>query len=72
MDCQVAREVGKVVDLSGNLSKALRQLRRELRHCKDCTQGDGCLLRFGFQLQVTAAITQVQEEWNLAPAVYDF
>ena len=68
LDCAVAMNVEKVVDLAGNLSKALRQLRRELRGCKDCVAGDGCVLRSNFQSQVTAAITQVQEERNLIPA----
>jgi hypothetical protein len=57
-----------VVDLSGDLTCSLRTLRRDLRQCAGCPKGDGCALRTTFQDAVSAAITQIMEEWNLPTA----
>jgi hypothetical protein len=66
--CPIAAGVRQVVDLFGDLTKALRTLRRDLIACARCAQFDHCSLQSAFQADVTATINQVMEEWDLPAA----
>ena len=64
--CPIAPRVSQVLNLSSDLGRAMRRLRRELNACQACPAGEDCRFISYFQEQVNAAITQVNAEWGLA------
>jgi hypothetical protein len=60
---------GQVVDLSRDLIKTLRRLRRDLRMCARCKQTVTCPMLRDFNTQVQAAIDQINDEWNQLPII---
>ena len=66
--CPIKGDVDTAVRLSNDLARTLRILRHDLIECENCKDNESCKLRSNFQSQVTAAITEVQEDWNLLPA----
>ena len=64
--CPIAPRVSQVLNLSSDLGRAMRRLRRELNACQACPAGEDCRFMSYFQEQVNAAITQVNAEWGLA------
>lgn len=47
------------------LVKSMRRLRRKLSSCKECAGYENCPVLMEFNSDVTAAITQITEEWSL-------
>ena len=62
-DCEICNDVKAVVELSGDLVKALRKLRYDLYKCEQCERREGCDVLQVFYAQVTGAIALVQVEW---------
>jgi hypothetical protein len=70
--CPIAPDINQVLDLSEDLSRAMRQLRRKLDACEKCPLDDPpqngdfqrCGFRRAFQERVRAAILEVTGEWN--------
>ena len=54
-----------MVDISGDLTKAMRKLRRDVLKCERCMHGEGCTFKINFDQMVNAALEQVVEEFNL-------
>ena len=65
--CLLTGEVSNVVRLSGNLTQAIRRLRKNLAKCSKCDADGNCPLKIKFNQDVQTAITQVTDEWNLGP-----
>lgn len=65
-DCPVNIHVQQVLDLSQDLTRAMRQLRRSLRVCDRCPQMESCPLWRKFNALVDQAIQEVNQEWGLA------
>lgn len=65
LECPIAAAAQEVVDLSGDLTKAMRRLRRDVLRCKHCKQGDGCTFRINFTEMVDVALAEVVEELDL-------
>ena len=63
--CPIAPDIHLVLDLSEDLSRAMRQLRRKLNACEKCPLDDRCGFRRSFQEQVKAAIQEVNAEWGM-------
>ena len=61
---------GQVLDLSRDLTRTLRRLRRDLRMCTRCQQSVTCPLLQDFNQQVQAAIDQINDEWNQLTTIY--
>lgn len=71
--CPIAPDINQVLDLSDDLSRAMRQLRRKLDACEKCPLDDPtqngdfqrCGFRQAFQERVRAAILEVTGEWRM-------
>jgi len=48
------------------LLETMRQLRREMARCKGCSLVQECPLREEFNSQISAAVRELTEEWDLA------
>ena len=69
--CPVAVDVKEVTDLSQDLVRSLRRLRRDLLRCQGCERQATCPILAQFRAQVDGAIQSVAEAWNLA-GLYGF
>jgi cell division FtsZ-interacting protein ZapD len=65
--CPVLDDTVSIQSLSTDLAKTMRKLRRDLRACADCPGVDECQVLQSFNSQVTAAIHEVIQEWDLTP-----
>jgi hypothetical protein len=71
--CPIATDINQVLNLSEDLSRAMRQLRRKLDACEKCPLDDPpqngdfhrCGFRQAFQERVRAAIQEVTGEWGI-------
>jgi hypothetical protein len=53
------------MELSGDLLKTLRKLRRSLRTCDTCSQVESCSLWQSLHAAVDLAILEVNLEWGM-------
>jgi len=63
--CPIAADINLVLDLSEDLNRAMRQLRRKLNACQKCPSDGACGFRRAFQGRVDAIIHEVNAEWGL-------
>ena len=71
--CPIALDINQVLDLSEDLNRAMRQLRRKLDACEKCPldnppqTGDShrCGFRQAFQERVRAVVAEVTGEWRM-------
>jgi hypothetical protein len=64
MICPIPKDTNFVISTTKELIKSMRKLRRDLIHCQDCENVDGCQLRLNFQSMIDTAIDEVNQEWN--------
>jgi hypothetical protein len=64
-NCPVQKDVSQIQDLSKDLTRSMRKLRRDLLACQSCDAAEDCPVLREFNLNVTAAIDQITDEWNL-------
>jgi len=67
--CPIGEDSLKIAELSHDLVRALRRLRRDLQHCQDCAAAPGgegvrCPLRGEYNALVSQAVEEVWEEWG--------
>jgi hypothetical protein len=62
--CPIAPDINLVLDLSEDLNRAMRQLRRKLNACEKCPLDNSCGFRRAFQERVDAIIHEVNAEWG--------
>ena len=63
--CPIAPDINLVLDLSEDLNRAMRQLRRKLNACEKCPLDNSCGFRRAFQERVDAIIHEVNAEWGM-------
>lgn len=63
--CPVLRDTGQAVQLSHDLTRSLRRLRRDLGRCQSCERVAACTILAHFNGLVNQAIEEVVAEWNL-------
>jgi hypothetical protein len=61
--CPVLEEAQHVLDISHDLGKAMRRLRKKLNHCRKCEQEGSCPALKMFQDQIRAAIEETSQDW---------
>ena len=66
--CPIGEDSLKIAELSHDLLRALRRLRRDLQHCQACSRlAAGCPLRQEYNALVNQAVEEVWEEWGTYP-----
>ena len=63
-DCPILDDQARINDLSEDLVRAMRKLRRDLDACNRCPANEGCPILMEFNAAVQTAITEVNDEWN--------
>ena len=63
--CPISLDINLVLDLSEDLNRAMRQLRRKLKACEKCPLDGACGFRRAFQGRVDAIIHEVNAEWGM-------
>ncbi len=63
--CPILAESERVRDLSNDLAKTMRKLRRDLNKCARCPAFEGCAVLKDLNTVVQAALDQVMDEWDL-------
>jgi hypothetical protein len=63
--CPISADINLVLDLSEDLNRAMRQLRRKLNACEKCPLDNSCGFRRAFQARVDAIIHEVNAEWGM-------
>jgi hypothetical protein len=66
--CPILRDSARIVELSNDMAKTIRRLKRNLRLCQDCPSGGDCPVLDKFSQLVNQAIEEIIEEWDLAAA----
>ena len=64
-NCPIKRDAQDAVKLCGATLKAMRRVRRNLRHCPDCPDHDECPVLQELNATVDRLILELQEEWGL-------
>jgi hypothetical protein len=62
--CPVLRDVDLIQDLSKNMAKTMRKLRRDVVSCQNCASGYDCEVLKTFNQKVQTAIDEVNDEWD--------
>jgi hypothetical protein len=65
--CPVIQEAQNILSMSGNLARAMRRLRKKINRCSSCEFAGACPEIRHFQNQITTAIAELTDEWNLVP-----
>ena len=62
-DCPIKKDAEAIGQLSRDMAKALRKLRRDLENCSHCSED--CPFLREYHATVNAALVAIAEEWNL-------
>ena len=65
LSCPILKDKIKIFDLTSTLNATFRQLSQVMEACRDCPQPE-CPIRAHINQQVTEAISEITEKWNLA------
>ena len=60
--CPVLDDAAHVTDLTQDIRRAMRRLRRDLDRCKTCPAGEQCPALRNYQAQINQAIVEVLSE----------
>lgn len=61
-NCPILAGISRIGDLSQDLQRSMRQLRRDLERCKTCRAGPECPALRDYQDKITDAIVSVLAE----------
>ena len=65
IECPILANKTRILELSSNLTTSFQQLAQVMEACRDCPRTD-CPVQENINSQVTTAIAEITEEWNLA------
>lgn len=68
-DCPIQQHQTKIVDLSKDMVRTIRKLRRDLQSCPECDNALDCPILQTFNASVNEAINTITDEWNLAETI---
>jgi hypothetical protein len=63
-DCPILDDQARINDLSEDLVRAMRKLRRDLDACNRCPAYESCPILMEFNAAVQTAIQEINDEWN--------
>jgi hypothetical protein len=69
--CPILAGADQVRELSNDLAKTMRKLRRDLNLCSRCPAFEGCGLLKELNAVVQAALDQIMDEWDLSSILRD-
>ena len=60
--CPVLADVDHITDLTQDIQRTMRKLRRDLNRCQACTTREQCPILQDYQAQISRAIAEVLSE----------
>lgn len=63
--CPVLEDAARAAELGADLALCLRRLRLSTQACPTCPQAQGCPWLDYYRAQVSAAVSQINEEWGM-------
>lgn len=69
LTCPVLEDTHQIQDLSHDLTKTMRKLRRDLACCVKCPSYDECGVLKDFNAMIQQAIQEVNAEWDLTQSI---
>ena len=64
--CPVKHDLEQTIKLGKEFSNNIYRLRRRMMACKKCVNVQDCSIVENFHYEVSAIITELNEEWGLA------
>jgi hypothetical protein len=60
--CPILADAERITELTQDIRRAMRRLRRDLNRCKTCPAEEQCPVLQNYQAQISQAITEVLSE----------
>lgn len=68
-DCPILANRDTITSLSRSMVRTIRRIRRDLQTCSSCAASGECAVLRDFNSQVSIAIQEITEEWDLASVI---
>ncbi|MFC2055730.1 hypothetical protein ACFLV7_15760 [Chloroflexota bacterium] len=68
-DCPILAKRDTITGLSRSMVRTIRRIKQDLNACGKCPASENCLVLREFNSQISVAIQEIQDEWDLASAV---
>jgi hypothetical protein len=63
--CPVFDALSDACSEAHSFARAMRRLRRSMRHCPQCEQYENCPVMQQFRLSIQAVLEEITREWEL-------
>ena len=68
-DCPILANRDTITGLSRSMVRTIRRIKQDLNACDKCPASENCVVLREFNRQISVAIQEIQDEWDLASAV---
>ena len=68
-DCPILANREAITGLSRSMVRTIRRIKQDLNACDKCPASENCVVLREFNSQISVAIQEIQDEWDLASAV---
>jgi len=68
-DCPILANREAIAGLSRSMVRTIRRIKQDLNACDKCPASENCVVLREFNSQISVAIQEIQDEWDLASAV---
>ncbi len=68
-DCPILANREAFTGLSRSMVRTIRRIKQDLNACDKCPASENCVVLREFNSQISVAIQEIQDEWDLASAV---
>ena len=68
-DCPSLANRDTITGLSRSMVRTIRRIKQDLNACDKCPASENCVVLREFNSQISVAIQEIQDEWDLASAV---
>ena len=68
-DCPILANRDTITGLSRSMVRTIRRIKQDLKPCDKCPASENCVVLREFNSQISVAIQEIQDEWDLASAV---
>ena len=68
-DCPILANREAITSLSRSMVRTIRRIKQDLNACDKCPASENCVVLREFNNQISVAIQEIQDEWDLTSAV---
>ena len=70
-NCLIEKEKNHLISLSEDMVESIHRINENLAKCEECQSYDNCPILRDFNAQVSAAIQEITDEYNLAASIHN-